>query len=33
MVGIELVHIGADTQIPTLKNELRWNDVAYGSTR
>jgi L-arabinose isomerase len=33
MVGIELVHIGAQTDISAFKNELRWNDVAYGSSR
>ena len=33
MVGIELVHIGAETTIAALRNELRWNDVAYGSMR
>jgi L-arabinose isomerase len=33
MVGIELVRIGADTTISGLKNELRWNDAAFGSMR
>jgi L-arabinose isomerase len=33
MVGIELVHIGAGTDIAALKNELRWNDAAFGSRR
>ncbi|HET7503938.1 MAG TPA: L-arabinose isomerase [Kofleriaceae bacterium] len=33
MVGIELVHIGAHTEIAALRNELRWNDVAFGSLR
>ncbi|MGH9886964.1 MAG: L-arabinose isomerase, partial [bacterium] len=33
MVGIEVVRIGADTTIPGLRNELRWNDVGFGSLR
>jgi L-arabinose isomerase len=33
MVGIELVHIGAETTMAGLRNELRWNDVAYRSMR
>jgi L-arabinose isomerase len=33
MVGIELVHIGAHTSISALRNELRWNDAAFGSQR
>jgi L-arabinose isomerase len=33
MVGIELVRIGAGTEIPTLRNELRWNDAAYAPVR
>jgi L-arabinose isomerase len=33
MAGIELVHIGAGTEISALRNELRWNDAAYGMTR
>jgi L-arabinose isomerase len=33
MVGIELVHIGAATDLRTLRNELRWNDVAYRASR
>ena len=33
MIGIELVHIGAQTDITRFKNELRWNDVAFGSLR
>jgi L-arabinose isomerase len=33
MVGVELVHIGASTDIAALKNELRWNDAAYGGRR
>jgi L-arabinose isomerase len=33
MVGIELVHIGAETTMTGLRNELRWNDVAYRSMR
>ena len=32
MAGIELVHIGADTSIPQLRKELRWNDAAFGPT-
>jgi L-arabinose isomerase len=31
--GVELIAIGADTQIPALRNELRWNDVAYSLGR
>jgi len=27
------VHIGAQTDITRFKNELRWNDVAFGSLR
>ena len=27
--GVELVRIGAGTEIPALRNELRWNDLAY----
>jgi L-arabinose isomerase len=30
MMGVELVRIGHDTQIPMLKKELRWNDAAFG---
>lgn len=29
MMGIEFVHIGRETDIVTLKNELRWNDAAF----
>jgi L-arabinose isomerase len=29
MVGIEMIHINAETRIPALKKELRWNDAAY----
>ena len=29
MAGIEFIRIGTGTEIPTLENELRWNDVAY----
>ena len=29
MANIEFVHIGADTRIPNLRNELRWNEVYY----
>ena len=31
MAGIELVHIGAETNLSALRNELRWNDASYGS--
>jgi L-arabinose isomerase len=30
MAGIECVLINEDTRIHDLKNELRWNEVAYG---
>jgi L-arabinose isomerase len=33
MLGIELVRIGADTDLRALRNELRWNDVAYAGRR
>ncbi|MDC0713720.1 L-arabinose isomerase [Stigmatella sp. ncwal1] len=33
MVGIECIHIGKGTQLPALKNELRWNDLAYRLAR
>jgi hypothetical protein len=29
MAGIEFIRIGAGTEISSLENELRWNDVAY----
>ena len=29
MFDIEFVHIGADTDIARLKQELRWNESAY----
>lgn len=29
MANIEFVHIGADTKIAALRNELRWNEVYY----
>jgi L-arabinose isomerase len=29
MVGVEFVRIGKGTEIPALKNELRWNDAIY----
>jgi len=29
IAGVELVGIGAKTEVGALKNELRWNDVAY----
>ena len=30
MFDIEFVHIGAHTQVPQLKQELRWNAATYG---
>ncbi|BFU59636.1 MULTISPECIES: L-arabinose isomerase [Rodentibacter] len=27
--GIEFIHINANTDLTTLKNELRWNEIAY----
>jgi L-arabinose isomerase len=29
IAGIELIRIGKGTTLPALKNELRWNDIAY----
>lgn len=29
MLKIEFIHIGADTDVETLKKELKWNDVSY----
>src|SRR5690606_7859388 len=29
MLGIECIHINADTNIDELKKELRWNDIAW----
>ncbi|MGN0148992.1 MAG: L-arabinose isomerase [Clostridia bacterium] len=29
MMGIEFVHIGADTTVEALEKELMWNDIAY----
>ncbi len=29
MVGLEFIRIGTGTEISALKNELRWNDLAY----
>ncbi len=29
IAGIEMIRIGQGTTIPALKNELRWNDIAY----
>ncbi len=29
IAGIEMIRIGTDTTLPVLKNELRWNDIAY----
>ncbi|MBX3066099.1 MAG: L-arabinose isomerase [Anaerolineae bacterium] len=29
MAGIEFLHINENTQIPSFKNELRWNDAYY----
>jgi L-arabinose isomerase len=33
MLGIEMVRIGTDTDMRALRNELRWNSVAYASPR
>jgi L-arabinose isomerase len=33
MVGIEFIHIGRGTELSSLKNELRWNDLAYRLSR
>jgi L-arabinose isomerase len=33
MAGVEVVRIGAGTDLRTLRNELRWNDVAYHGSR
>jgi len=33
MLGIEMVRIGADTDLRALRNELRWNNAAYASPR
>jgi L-arabinose isomerase len=33
MAGIELIHIGEDTDLRALENELRWNDASYGNGR
>jgi L-arabinose isomerase len=33
MVGLEFIHIGNGTEISALKNELRWNDLAYRLVR
>ena len=29
MAGIEFIHIGKNTTISNIKNELRWNDLYY----
>jgi L-arabinose isomerase len=29
IAGIEFVHIGKDTTLPQLRNELRWSEAAY----
>jgi L-arabinose isomerase len=29
MAGIEVVRLGADLDLHALRNELRWNDVAF----
>ena len=29
MAGVEYVLINENTNIPNLKNELRWNELAY----
>lgn len=31
--GIEFIHINQNTELPQLKNELRWNDLAYKFTK
>jgi L-arabinose isomerase len=33
MLGVEFVHIGHGTELRALKNELRWNDAAFGRGR
>jgi L-arabinose isomerase len=33
MVEVELIRIGRGTELPALRNELRWNDAAYRPTR
>jgi L-arabinose isomerase len=33
MVGLEFIRIGKGTEISALKNELRWNDLAYRLSR
>jgi L-arabinose isomerase len=30
MAGIEFLHINADTKLYDFRNEIRWNDAAYG---
>ena len=30
MAGIEMIHIGKETNIRDLKNQLRWNEATYG---
>ena len=33
MAGVELIRLGADLNLHALRNELRWNDVAYRLAR
>ncbi|WP_224364694.1 L-arabinose isomerase [Hyalangium versicolor] len=33
MVGIEFIHIGSGTELSALKNQLRWNELAYRLAR
>jgi L-arabinose isomerase len=33
IAGIEFLLIGKDTTIPQFKNELRWNELAYGNCK
>ncbi|MFY0577148.1 L-arabinose isomerase [Cystobacter fuscus] len=33
MAGLEFIHIGPGTSLTALKNELRWNDLAYRLAR
>lgn len=30
MAGIEYIHIGKETNLSTLRNELKWNEIYYG---
>ncbi len=29
VAGLEFIRIGKDTDLPALRNELRWNDAAF----